>query len=62
MDGSPSIGAAAISVPYLDSTRARIADVPVGTAPGPSVLNSAPDRFVTLIGQSPTATSRSPPT
>ena len=43
MDGSPSIGTAAISVPYLDSARARIADVPVGTAPGLSVLNYTPD-------------------
>jgi predicted amidohydrolase YtcJ len=39
MDGSPSIGTAAISVPYLDSARARIAGVPVGAVPGLSVLN-----------------------
>ncbi|CAA0120880.1 N-substituted formamide deformylase [Mycolicibacterium vanbaalenii] len=51
MDGSPSIGTAAISVPYLDSARARIADVPVGTAPGLSVLNYTPDQFLSLIGQ-----------
>ena len=51
MDGSPSIGTAAISVPYLDSTRARIADVPVGTAPGLSVLNYTPDQFLRLIEQ-----------
>ncbi|MFY9334493.1 MAG: amidohydrolase family protein [Mycobacterium sp.] len=51
MDGSPSIGTAAISVPYLDSARARIADVPVGTAPGLSVLNYTPDEFLRLIGQ-----------
>lgn len=51
MDGSPSIGTAAISVPYLDSARARIADVPVGTVPGSSVLNYTPDEFLTLIGQ-----------
>lgn len=51
MDGSPSIGTAAISVPYLDSARARIADVPVGTAPGLSVLNYSPDQFVRLIEQ-----------
>ncbi len=51
MDGSPSIGTAAISVPYLDSARARIADVPVGTAPGLSVLNYTPDEFLKLIGQ-----------
>jgi len=51
MDGSPSIGTAAISVPYLDSARARIADVPVGTAPGLSVLNYTPDQFLRLIGR-----------
>lgn len=51
MDGSPSIGTASISVPYLDSDRARIADVPVGTVPGLSVLNYTPDQFLTLIGQ-----------
>ncbi len=49
MDGSPSIGTAAISVPYLDSERARIAGVPVGTAPGCSVLNYTPDQFLSLI-------------
>jgi len=49
MDGSPSIGTAAISVPYLDSQRARIAGVPVGTAPGCSVLNYTPDQFLGLI-------------
>ncbi len=49
MDGSPSIGTAAISVPYLDSDRARIADVPVGTAPGLSVLNYTEDQFLSLI-------------
>ena len=46
MDGSPSIGTASISVPYLDSDRARIADVPVGTVPGLSVLNHTPDQFL----------------
>lgn len=51
MDGSPSIGTASISVPYLDSDRARIADVPVGTAPGLSVLNYTPDQFLSLIEQ-----------
>lgn len=51
MDGSPSIGTAAISVPYLDSARARIADVPVGTVPGLSVLNYSADQFLSLIGQ-----------
>lgn len=51
MDGSPSIGTASISVPYLDSTRARIADVPVGTAPGLSVLNYTPDQFLALVGE-----------
>ncbi|MCB0930528.1 MAG: amidohydrolase [Mycobacterium sp.] len=51
MDGSPSIGTAAISVPYLDSDRARIADVPVGTAPGLSVLNYSLDQFLSLVGQ-----------
>ena len=49
MDGSPSIGTASISVPYLDSDRARIADVPVGTIPGLSVLNYTPDQFLSLI-------------
>lgn len=51
MDGSPSIGTASISVPYLDSERARIADIPVGTAPGLSVLNYSPDQFLSLIEQ-----------
>ena len=51
MDGSPSIGTAAISVPYLDSQRARIADVPVGSAPGLSVLNYSLDQFLSLIEQ-----------
>ncbi len=51
MDGSPSIGTASISVPYLDSERARIADVPVGTVPGLSVLNYTPDQFLSLIAQ-----------
>ncbi len=51
MDGSPSIGTASISVPYLDSPRARIAGVPVGTVPGLSVLNYTADQFVELIGQ-----------
>lgn len=51
MDGSPSIGTASISVPYLDSERARIADVPVGTAPGLSVLNYTPDQFLSLVEQ-----------
>ncbi|CAN5622303.1 amidohydrolase [soil metagenome] len=51
MDGSPSIGTAAISVPYLDSARARIAGVPVGTAPGLSVLNYTLDQFLALTGQ-----------
>lgn len=51
MDGSPSIGTASISVPYLDSARARIADVPVGTAPGLSVLNYTPDQFLSLVGE-----------
>ncbi len=51
MDGSPSIGTAAISAPYLDSQRARIADVPVGTAPGLSVLNYTPDQFLTLLSR-----------
>lgn len=51
MDGSPSIGTAAISVPYLDSDRARVADVPVGTAPGLSVLNYSPDQFLALVEQ-----------
>lgn len=51
MDGSPSIGTASISVPYLDSERARIADVPVGTVPGLSVLNYKPDQFLSLIEQ-----------
>jgi predicted amidohydrolase YtcJ len=51
MDGSPSIGTASISVPYLDSDRARIADVPVGTVPGLSVLNYTPDQFLSLVAQ-----------
>ena len=51
MDGSPSIGTASISVPYLDSKRARIADVPVGTVPGLSVLNYKPDQFLSLVTQ-----------
>ena len=51
MDGSPSIGTASISVPYLDSDRARIADVPVGTVPGLSVLNYTSDQFLSLIEQ-----------
>ncbi len=51
MDGSPSIGTAAISVPYLDSPRARVADVPVGTVPGASVLNYTLDQFLSVIGQ-----------
>lgn len=51
MDGSPSIGTAAISVPYLDSERARIADVPVGMVPGLSVLNYKPDQFLSLVEQ-----------
>ncbi|WP_174397594.1 amidohydrolase family protein [Mycolicibacterium sphagni] len=51
MDGSPSIGTAAISVPYLDSARARIADVPVGSAPGLSVLNYSLDQFLALVSQ-----------
>lgn len=51
MDGSPSIGTASISVPYLDSERARIADVPVGTAPGLSVLNYTPDQFLSLVAE-----------
>ena len=49
MDGSPSIGTASIDFPYLDSPRARIADIPIGTAPGLSVMNySAPD-FLSLL-------------
>ena len=51
MDGSPSIGTASVSVPYLDSDRARIADVPVGSVPGLSVLNYTPDQFLALIAQ-----------
>lgn len=51
MDGSPSIGTASISVPYLDSDRARIADVPVGAAPGLSVLNYTPDQFLSLVSE-----------
>lgn len=51
MDGSPSIGTASISVPYLDSARARIADVPIGTAPGLSVLNYTSDQFLSLIAR-----------
>ncbi|CAN5458678.1 amidohydrolase [soil metagenome] len=51
MDGSPSIGTAAISVPYLDSPRARVAGIPVGTAPGRSVLNYTLDEFLALTGQ-----------
>ncbi len=51
MDGSPSIGTASISVPYLDSQRARIAGVPVGTVPGLSVLNYSPDQFCSLVAQ-----------
>lgn len=51
MDGSPSIGTASISVPYLDSPRARIADVPVGTVPGLDVLNYTPDQFLALIAK-----------
>lgn len=51
MDGSPSIGTAAISVPYLDSERARIAEVPVGVAPGLSVLNYSLDQFLSLTGE-----------
>lgn len=51
MDGSPSIGTASISVPYLDSDRARIADLPVGTAPGLSVLNYTLDQFLSLTGE-----------
>ncbi|MGY4711488.1 amidohydrolase [Mycolicibacterium sp. CBM1] len=48
MDGSPSIGTASISVPYLDSDRARIAGIPVGTAPGLSVMNYTLDQFLSL--------------
>ncbi|MDQ1250658.1 MAG: hypothetical protein QG597_5037, partial [Actinomycetota bacterium] len=51
MDGSPSIGTASISVPYLDSPRARIAGIPVGKAPGLDVLNYTPDQFLTLLDQ-----------
>lgn len=51
MDGSPSVGTASISVPYLDSDRARIADIPVGTAPGLSVLNYTTDQFLSLTGE-----------
>ena len=51
MDGSPSIGTASISVPYLDSERARIADVPVGTVPGLSVLNYTPEQFLSLVAE-----------
>lgn len=51
MDGSPSIGTASISVPYLDSERARVADVPVGTAPGQSVLNYTLDQFLSLTDE-----------
>ncbi|WP_293306686.1 amidohydrolase [Mycolicibacterium sp.] len=51
MDGSPSIGTASISVPYLDSDRARISGVPVGTVPGLSVLNYTPDQFLSLVTQ-----------
>ena len=51
MDGSPSIGTASITVPYLDSDRARIADVPVGTVPGRSVLNYTPEQFLALVEQ-----------
>ncbi|MCH9720739.1 MAG: amidohydrolase [Actinomycetia bacterium] len=51
MDGSPSIGTASVSVPYLDSDRARIAGIPVGTAPGLSVLNYTLDQFLTLTGE-----------
>jgi predicted amidohydrolase YtcJ len=51
MDGSPSIGTASISVPYLDSECARIAGIPVGTAPELSVLNYTLDQFPTLTGE-----------
>ena len=52
LDGrQPSIGTASISVPYLDSERARIADVPVGTVPGLSVLNYTPDQFLSLVSE-----------
>ena len=51
MDGSPTIGTASISVPYLDSDRARTAGIPVGTAPGRSALNYSADEFVRLLGE-----------
>ncbi len=49
MDGSPSIGTAAISVPYLDSPAARIADIPIGKAPGTGVDNYSIDQFASLL-------------
>lgn len=49
MDGSPSIGTAAISVPYLDSPAARIADIPIGKAPGTTVDNYTIDEFASLL-------------
>ncbi len=49
MDGSPSIATASISVPYLDSPQARVANIPTGKAPGISVLNYTSKEFVALL-------------
>ena len=51
MDGSPSLGTAAISVPYLDSPQARVADIPTGKAPGLAVDNYTVDQFAALLEQ-----------
>ncbi len=48
MDGSPSLGTASISVPYLDTAAARVADIPVGHAPGISMDNYSVDQFAAL--------------
>ena len=48
--------------PYLDSERARIAEVPAGVAPGLSVLNYSLDQFLSRQANSSDETSRSPPT
>lgn len=51
MDGSPSLGTAAISAPYLDTKQARTADIPVGQAPGMSALNYTPAAYAQALDQ-----------
>lgn len=49
MDGSPTLGTASISTPYLDSPAARVADIPTGKAPGIAVDNYTIDQFASLL-------------